>query len=249
MKKRQTNRTSGSMLFTIIGLSVALSLTLSAFEYRDYYSTVSEIKLNDPIVLDVNETTFVVEKENKQITKKAENQAQDNTQDLKDIFELVDKLDSNKTIVVDNKDKDPCKDCDDNKNPFSGQKHDDGPETGETVDIVEEWPTFKECEHLTDNDERKACFEEHLFEHLSTNIIYPGPAKDVGIQGKVYIEFIIDSNGDVGSFKILRDIGGGCGDEGVRVLQMLPQLIPGKNSGRPVNLRYRLPINFKLGGN
>lgn len=63
-----------------------------------------------------------------------------------------------------------------------------------------------------------------------------------GLQGKVYITFIIEADGNLSDFKVLRDIGYGSGEEAVRVLKLSPKWTPGKVNGEPVRTLYSLPI-------
>lgn len=78
------------------------------------------------------------------------------------------------------------------------------------------------------------------------NIKYPVEAKKTGIQGTVFVTFIIQENGAVTDVKVLRGIGGGCDEEAVRVVKMMPNWIPGKDKGKNVAVQYNLPIKFKL---
>lgn len=78
------------------------------------------------------------------------------------------------------------------------------------------------------------------------NIHYPDEAKKDGIQGKVYISFVVNSNGSIGDIKIIKEIGGGCGDEVVRVAKLMPRWAPGRQNGVTVNVRYNLPVKFQL---
>ena len=109
--------------------------------------------------------------------------------------------------------------------------------------IVEDMPRFAGCEKAKDID---ACFQEKLYAFLGKNLKYPPTAKDMGITGKVYVGFVVEKDGSVGQITVLRDIGGGCGNEAKRVISNLPKFTPGKQRGRPVRVQYQLPINFQL---
>lgn len=85
-----------------------------------------------------------------------------------------------------------------------------------------------------------------LMQFLAQNIRYPLKAKNEGIQGKVYLQFVIDKEGSVTNVVVQRDIGGGCGDEARRVVQAMPKWKPGKQDGTPVRVYYTLPVNFRL---
>lgn len=81
---------------------------------------------------------------------------------------------------------------------------------------------------------------------LVENIKYPKMAKKKGIQGTVYVTFVIDEKGKVTNVEVLKGIGGGCDEEAVRVVKMLPTWRPGKQSGKPVRVQFNMPINFTL---
>ncbi len=78
------------------------------------------------------------------------------------------------------------------------------------------------------------------------NIKYPGEAKKLGIQGKVFMTFIIQANGAVTDVKVLRGIGGGCDEEAMRVVKMMPNWIPGMDKGKKVAVQFNLPFKFAL---
>jgi protein TonB len=83
---------------------------------------------------------------------------------------------------------------------------------------------------------------------LQDNIKYPQMARESGIQGTVYVTFVIERNGSVTDVKILRGIGGGCDEEAVRVVQNMPKWEPGKQRGKPVRVQFNMPIKFTLSG-
>ncbi len=85
-----------------------------------------------------------------------------------------------------------------------------------------------------------------LFKYLSENIRYPKAARENGIQGKVFVSFVVEKDGKVTNIIILRGIGGGCDEEAIKVVQNMPVWIPGKQRGIPVRVQFNLPINFTL---
>lgn len=87
---------------------------------------------------------------------------------------------------------------------------------------------------------------EALLNYLSRNIRYPTEARQQGIQGRVYLSFVIEKNGSVSTIEILRGIGGGCDEEAIRVVEKMPNWNPGKQNGRPVRVIYNLPVRFSL---
>jgi protein TonB len=88
--------------------------------------------------------------------------------------------------------------------------------------------------------------EEARLKFLQDNIQYPQVAKESGISGTVYVSFVVDSKGRVTEAKILRGIGGGCDDEALRVIKLMPPWNPGKQAGKPVRVQFTMPIRFTL---
>ena len=80
---------------------------------------------------------------------------------------------------------------------------------------------------------------------IQERIKYPEIAKKANIQGRVYVQFIVNEQGEVEDPVILRGIGGGCDEEALRVIKDT-KFSPGLQRGRPVRVRYSLPIVFML---
>ncbi len=87
---------------------------------------------------------------------------------------------------------------------------------------------------------------DSLYAYIGRNIKYPETAKKEKIQGRVFVTFVIEKDGQVSSAKILRDIGGGCGEEAIRVVKNMPKWKPGTQRGNPVRVQFNLPIMFQL---
>ena len=85
-----------------------------------------------------------------------------------------------------------------------------------------------------------------LMTYLATHIKYPPLAKESGIQGRVFINFVVEPDGSIDHVKVLRGIGGGCDEEAVRVVKSMPKWIPGKQRGKPVRVSFNLPVKFTL---
>ena len=85
-----------------------------------------------------------------------------------------------------------------------------------------------------------------LSQFIADNIKYPELAKQNNITGRVFVSFVVEKDGSVGQVKVLRDIGGGCGAEAVRVVKSMPKWKPGKQRGKPVRTQFNLPVNFEL---
>ena len=84
-----------------------------------------------------------------------------------------------------------------------------------------------------------------FYDLLKKNMKYPSQAKRYGVEGKVFVEFIINKDGTPVDFKTIRGVGYGCDEEAIRVIS-LSKWNPGKQRGRPVRVRMVLPVVFKL---
>jgi protein TonB len=103
----------------------------------------------------------------------------------------------------------------------------------EIFKIVEEMPSFPGG-------------EAKLMEFVAKNVKYPQIARETGIQGRVFVNFVVEPDGSVSNVSVLRGIGGGCDEEAMRVVKTMPKWKPGKQRGKPVRVQYMLPVNFKL---
>ena len=84
-----------------------------------------------------------------------------------------------------------------------------------------------------------------LLEYIGKNIKYPMMARESDIQGKVFVQFVVEPDGNISHVQVLRGIGGGCDEEAVRVVESMPKWKPGKQRGAPVRVQYMVPIVFK----
>jgi TonB family protein len=107
--------------------------------------------------------------------------------------------------------------------------------SGEQVyNVVEKMPSFP------GGDEARIDF-------MMKNLKYPEQAKKNGVQGKVFVTFIIETDGSLTNVKVMRGIGAGCDEEAVRVIKLMPKWTPGIEKGKPVKVQFVLPIKFALG--
>lgn len=89
--------------------------------------------------------------------------------------------------------------------------------------------------------------EKKLYEFLSKNLNYPEMAKENGIQGKVFVQFVVWNDGSIKDVKIIKSIHNTLDREASRVIKAMPNWAPGKQRGKAVNTKFTLPIKFKLG--
>jgi protein TonB len=85
-----------------------------------------------------------------------------------------------------------------------------------------------------------------FYQFVGETIQYPVQAKRIGIDGKVYVQFIVNRDGTLSDVRILKGIGGGCDEEAVRVVRSSPPWTPAQQAGRTVRQRFTLPIQFNL---
>ena len=106
-------------------------------------------------------------------------------------------------------------------------------------------PVFAGCENEP-LETRKACSDRNMLEHVYRNLSYPEAAREAGIRGTVVSRFTVSATGEVTNLEIVKDIGGGCGDEVLRVLKSMPRWTPGMKEGKPVAVTLNLPVRFSL---
>ena len=88
--------------------------------------------------------------------------------------------------------------------------------------------------------------QEALMLYIAKQVKYPSEAKKAGAQGRVFIGFIVEPDGSLSDFKVLRGIGYGCDEEALRVAKSMPKWQPGIHRGKAVRVQYLVPVNFKL---
>jgi protein TonB len=82
--------------------------------------------------------------------------------------------------------------------------------------------------------------------YLLTNVQYPSEAKKLGVKGRVFVYFTVETDGRITTIDLLKGLGFGCDDEAIRVVKAMPRWIPGSQSGRPLRVKYTLPVLFGI---
>lgn len=85
-----------------------------------------------------------------------------------------------------------------------------------------------------------------LYSFLAKKLKYPALAREENIEGLVLVEFLIDKSGKIHDPKVKKGIGGGCDEEALRVVKLMPDWIPGYQNGEVVTVRYTLYVRFRL---
>ena len=221
-KSPKANLENKKLMFTQIGLIISLLVAWLAFEHKSY-----DKREIDPSLLN---REVVVDEEMVEITKQEEPKPQPVE---------VPKQTTQLEIVQDDVE---TEDIEINAEVEQNEVIEEyvAPEVveeevveQEIFQIVEEMPAFPGG-------------EKALLEYVFKNIKYPQIARETGIQGRVFVGFVVEPDGSVSNVKILRGIGGGCDEEAMRVIKSLPKWKPGKQRGKAVRVSYQIPVVFKL---
>lgn len=211
------NRKSG--MYFMIGAVVALSVLLLSFEWKVYEQRVAEL---GKLVIDAEEDELIP------ITQQ-ELPPPPPPPPQTTIIEIVE---------------------DDEEIEEELEIEDTDSDEDEVVEIVE----VEEEEEVAEEEiftivETNPSFpggEAKMYAYLGKNMKYPPIARDNNIQGRVYVSFVVEKNGAITDVRVLRGIGGGCDEEAIRVVKSMPKWSAGKQRGKPVRVRFNLPIVFKL---
>ncbi len=110
--------------------------------------------------------------------------------------------------------------------------------------VIEDVPIFPGCEKVA-KSQRRACFQEQMNKHIRKNFRYPEIAQEMGIQGRVYVQFVIAKDGAITSVR-MRGPDKNLEKEAKRIISRLPRMTPGKQRGRAVRVPFSIPITFRL---
>ncbi|MDE3742954.1 energy transducer TonB [Maribacter polysaccharolyticus] len=231
--KADLNRNSG--LYFVIGLTLVLFLTWRALEFKSYTK-------QDKIVEMLN----VVEdlKEDVPITEQIKTPPPPPPPSAPEIIEIVeDAAEIEETII---------ESTESSEDQVVEAVEVDDVEVGEEEEeisvpfaIIENVPVFPGCESAQGNAERKACFQKMIQEHIKKEFRYPQIAAEMGIQGRVFVQFAINSKGYIDGIRT-RGPDPGLEKEASRIVSSLPKMTPGMQRGRAVTVPYSIPVNFKL---
>ncbi|MBO7082948.1 MAG: energy transducer TonB [Bacteroidales bacterium] len=219
-KSPKANLENKKLMFTQIGLIISLAVAWVVFEIKSYD------KLE---FADVGRTVEVLEEEMVEITKqeqkpqpvevpKQTTQIQVVEDDVEvDDVEINAEVDQNEVI----------------EEYIAPEVEEEEVVEAEIFTIVEEMPEFPGG-------------MQKLADYLAKNIKYPQMARESGIQGRVFVNFVVEPDGHVSNVNVMRSLGGGCDEEAMRVVKAMPKWKPGKQRGKAVRVSYILPVNFKL---
>jgi protein TonB len=213
-------------IYTQIGLVIALGLTLLAFEWKQYER--AEIVLATRDNVEVMEEVIIQ-------TEQKEKPPAPTPPPQTTILQIVeDNVNIDDDIVID-AEMDQNTEVEEYIAPEVTKVEEEEIEEAEIFTVVEESPSYP------GGDAARIKF-------LQENIEYPQMARESGIQGTVYVTFVVEPDGRVSGVRVLRGIGGGCDEEAIRVVQKMPKWNPGKQRGKPVRVQFNMPIKFTLQG-
>ncbi len=207
------------LLFFFAGLSVALAVVLAALEYKIFERTTVELG------------SLEIQLEEEEMIPITQRQPPPPPPPQTEVLEIVDDEEEIEE-EVEIEDTEIDEDVEIEFIEDVGEEEAIGEEP-EIFQVVEDQPEFPGG-------------EKALFTYLSKSIKYPPMAKDAGVQGVVYVTFVVEPDGNITNVKVLRGIGAGCDDEAVRVVKAMPKWKPGKQRGKSVRVQFNLPIRFTL---
>jgi len=213
-------------IFLEIGFVIALGLLLSAFNWK------TNTKVEEGFVITQEEQ---VEEEIIPITQQMMKPPPPPppAPKLTDLIEIVeDELNIDDELEIEDVEADV-----ENKNNYNfdydGADYGDNEDSGEAdiFQVVEDMPQFP---------------GGSVQKWLQKNVKYPMIAQENNIQGKVFVQFVIEKDGSVSDVKIARSVDPSLDKEAIRVIKAMPKWKPGKQRGKPVRVSYTVPINFQL---
>ena len=110
---------------------------------------------------------------------------------------------------------------------------------------IEDVPMFRSCKNVF-KSQRRECFQNKMTKHIRKHFYYPKYAFNRGIQGRVFVQFIIEKDGSISEIKT-SGADKSLEKAALKIIKKLPKLIPGKAKGKPVRVPYSIPIEYKLG--
>jgi TonB family C-terminal domain len=112
---------------------------------------------------------------------------------------------------------------------------------------ADQMPYFTGCStYENGTDEKQRCSNLALVTFIAQNIVYPEAAKEAGLEGTVYVSFVISETGQLIEPQVLRDIGSGCGEAAIEVLRLMPTWEPAIHQEEKVAVKLNIPIQFYL---
>ena len=229
------NRNSG--LYFVIGLATVLFITWRALEYKTYPT--------DQTVTDMVLAVEELSKEDIPVTEQINTPPPPPPPAAPEVIEVVEDTEEIEETIIESTETSQDAIIEDVIEVDDVIAAEEEEEIIVPFAVIENVPIFPGCESATNNEERKACFQRMIQEHVKKQFTYPPAALELGITGRVFVQFKINSKGQIegirtrGPDKLLEK-------EASRIVASLPQMTPGKQRGRPVSVPYSIPINFMI---
>ena len=217
-------------LYFVIGLTLVLGVTWGAVEYKSYERKID--LTNGDMLVDDEEDVPITEQ------LKTPPPPPPPPPPAPEVIEIVEDEEEVEETVIESTESDEEMviedivvedDFDDIDVPFA---------------VIEDVPIFPGCESVA-KSQRRACFQEQMNKHIRKNFRYPDIAQEMGIQGRVYVNFIISKDGTITNIR-MRGPDKNLENEAARIIGRLPQMTPGRQRGRPVSVPFSIPITFRL---
>ncbi len=221
-KSPKADLESKKSVFMQIGLVVVLSLVLIAFEWSTTDVTAETFAMAEDVEAEEEIVPITRQEEVKPPPPPPPPKVTDVLNIVDDDVEIEDELEIEDTEVDEDMEVD-----------FEMVEEEEETEDAPVFFIVEEMPEFPGG-------------ELELRKYIAQSVKYPVIAQENGIQGRVYVQFVVNTKGEVEQVKIARGVDPNLDKEAIRVVQSMPKWKPGKQRGKAVKVSYTVPINFVL---
>ena len=228
------NRNSG--LYFVIGLAIVLFVTWRALEYKTYPT--------DETLVDIVEAVDEL-KEDVPMTEQIKTAPPPPPPAAPEVIEVVEDTEEIEETIIESTETSQDEVVEEVMEVDDVEAAEEEEEIIVPFAVIENVPIFPGCESATSNDERKACFQKMVQAHVNKEFTYPPAALELGITGRVFVQFYIDSKGRVGGIRT-RGPDKLLEEESQRIIASLPNMTPGKQRGKAVKVPYSIPINFMI---
>lgn len=232
--KADLNRNSG--LYFVIGLTIVLFLTWRALEFKVY-------EKEDFVVEAMNVAEDI--KEDVPVTEHIKTPPPPPPPSAPEIIEIVDDTEEIEETIIESTEMSQETVIDAPMEVDEVVVVEEEEEVSVPFSVIENVPIYPGCEDKTTNEERKACFQKKIQEHVAHQFKYPETALELGIQGRVFVQFSIDNKGYITNIRT-RGPDKSLEKEAARIVAAIPQMTPGMQRGRAVKVPYSIPITFRL---
>jgi protein TonB len=232
-KNEKADLSKNSSLYFVIGLSLILLISWQAIEWKSYDKSLYGYEALDVEEDDDEEIPITEQLKTPPPPPPPPPPAPEVIEVVEDEEEVeetvIESTETNEDEIVEVEEVEIEEDFEDVDVPFA---------------VIEDVPIFPGCEKVA-KSERRNCFQEQMNKHIRKNFRYPEIAQEMGIQGRVYVNFIIAKDGSISNIR-MRGPDKNLEAEAQRIISKLPQMTPGKQRGRAVRVPFSIPITFRL---